>query len=927
MGIYPDLSTGASLASPRMLQALERSSRLEQEKGEMEQNMARAQRKLVKYQTDLSKLRRTNVSLETDLAGVRSERASLIETLEKIRASNGTCLVPSREEQEKKLAMTNLLAKLQVTLRDTESQLFTKTKQHAAAVSEKDKTQALYVSAQQQFYDQRQSALHWEVKYKQACNDGDTKTQLFKTREAAFRKYHVRQDVKRVQAIRKLLSFLHILWRFSYVLRARANKANSERDAARDTSRQDSNREALKHLTNRKIEVGREKLRALAENIDLKDQLQKTTEFQTDVALVSRYQYEQYKFAIKLCQDAAVRFNDYRRYALGRYSQTSTQLLTGLLVLWRFNLVLAKELTEAKAVITALETTARDTIDVGPEASGDPNDYEHIPASDFSCLPRIEAIAVYANLCRKYNQVQLDYRRFAESCTQDASSQVDKAEHEELVTSLEELQIAYDSLTAEHNSSLESLEKTCADIQARDQSLDELQKQYELLEARRLTLENDLQNTREQFGASRAETAKAQVQVTTLVNQKKTVALELHGKKQIYEALEKQLKDKDVTLAQVQAQRNALKDELSSVRLSGSKLHSDFTQVYNSLKTAEQKLRASETEIGRLIRQILEAEGANRTVDQLRRQAEENLRTLEGENKVVTAELQKEKEGRQRLESLYTGSVQKVCEANETIRSLHDILALARQRASELESRIPALNKEIDTLRTTVIRSNDAVSRTEERLENSQRSKKDLTQQLADSYETQTSVTVALASVYYTLRRERQASAVDQGKVSQQHELLVSKVQRLQAIVGKLETMDRWYLDALFQTQGNFLEARRSGVLDGNEERPQVDGSLFATDLSLSGAATSTPTTRTINRKVSGNMMLGLSSIRQQYHLERPEHRRMHTNPPVLQTVENISLADTPTRPASTLSSRSFSGYLPRRCASTIDLSTALPDE
>ncbi|KAK7686328.1 hypothetical protein QCA50_010552 [Cerrena zonata] len=73
---------------------------------------------------------------------------------------------------------------------------------------------------------------------------------------------------------------------------------------------------------------------------------------------------------------------------------------------------------------------------------------------------------------------------------------------------------------------------------------------------------------------------------------------------------------------------------------------------------------------------------------------------------------------------------------------------------------------------------------------------------------------------------------------------------------------------------------------------------------------------------MSGGVMLGLPSKRQQRRLERQEHRRTHTNPPMAQATEPF--VDTPIRPGSSFSS---SVYLPRRCASTIDLSTALPDD
>ena len=897
--MQPDLSTGTS---PRVLQALETTARLQQEREEMEANVARAQRKLAKFQTDMSKLRRANTTLETELAGIRSERASLLETIDRIRDSNGTIQVLSAEEQAEKLATQNLLATLQVTLRDTESKLSSRTKQMAAANTEKDHYKALHASSQEAVVNSRQSALYWESQHKQATKEFEAKTHLYAKRVVAHRRFFADRDLKHVQAIRKLLSFLVILWRFSHVLRARANNAVIGKD---------SSRSVVKHLTNRKIELGREKLRSLAENIDLKEQLQKTAESQDDIVLTSKYRHEQYKFAIKLCQEAAIKFQHYRKYALSRYSQTSTRLISGLLVLWRFNLILARELTEAKAVITALESTAEDVVDAEPEVSEDPNDYEHIPASDFSRLPRIEAVAVYANLIRKHDQVQLDYRRFVESCSQVESSQVDKAEHEEVISSLEELQTAYDGLIAEHNASLESLEKLRSDVQDRDQSLEELQKQYETLESRRLTLENDLQITREQLGTTSTEKEMAQAQVSELEIYKEKTSKDLQN---IFEALDKQLKEKDSTLGKLRVQRNALQDEIVTLRRSGGQMQADLTQLYGTLRGTEQKLRTAETEMGRLIRQLVEAEDTNRAVEEMRRQTEESLRNREDDRQIVTAELHKEKEDRQRLESLYAGSVQKVCEANDTIRSLHDVLGLARQRASELETRIPLLNKEIDTLRTTVIRTKEAVSRAEERFNDSQRSKKDLDQQLREASETQTSVTVALASVYCTLRRDKRASVVDQQNFAQRHEQLLSKARRLQDIVGKLETMDRWYLDALFQSQGSI-----------------PNGPPFLTDLSMSGATTSTPTARFHGQRVSGGALLGFPSKRQHRHVDRSERRRTFTNPApntVYVAEPTTPAVETPNRPASSLSFRSASSSVgSRRHASTVDLSTALPDE
>ncbi|KAK7686329.1 hypothetical protein QCA50_010553 [Cerrena zonata] len=705
MGVHPDLATGAS---PQITQALESASRLEQEKGNLEKNMARIQWKLGRYRTDMSKLRRMNTSLETDLAGVRSEHTSLLETIEKIRESNGTI----SEDQAEKLALRSDLAKLQVALRESESHLASKTKQIAAAVAEKDRVQTLYTTSQQQVSHHQEVATHWESEYKEVCKDRETRSKAYQKREASLRQHFVDHNLKHIQAIRKLLSFLLILWRFSYVLRARANNASTGCE---------SSRSVLKHLTNRKIEVGREKLRALAENIDLKEQLQKTTESQSEDALIAKYRHEQYKFAIKLCQDAAVKFKDYRQYALSRYSQTSTKLLLGLLVLWRFNLVLAKELTEAKAVITALETTAQDTVE-----------------ADLKPLMTPTTTSIFLPLTSLVFRVQLDYRRFVESCTQAASSQVDNTENEELVASLEELQSAYDGLITEHNASLVSLEKSRADIQDRDQSLDELQKQYELLEGRRITLENDLQGTREELEKSNTGMQEALIQVSTLGSEKEKITQELQNKTLVCEALNKQLQEKDAAVSRIRVQRNTFQDEVTSLRRSSNKMQADLTHLFNNFRATEQKLHVSETEIGRLIRQLMEAEEVNRSVRQSQKQAEETLQIREAENQIITAEMQKEKEGRRLLETLYAASSQKVCDANETIRSLRDALGLAKRSTSEVETRISKLNKEIDTLRATLVQSQNAVSCVQRDLDDVQRSRKDLVEQLVDSSETQT---------------------------------------------------------------------------------------------------------------------------------------------------------------------------------------------
>ena len=55
---------------------------------------------------------------------------------------------------------------------------------------------------------------------------------------------------------------------------------------------------------------------------------------------------------------AARKFKAYHQHVTTRYSSTVTQLLTGLLVLWRLSLVLTQQLAEARILARTLEESA-----------------------------------------------------------------------------------------------------------------------------------------------------------------------------------------------------------------------------------------------------------------------------------------------------------------------------------------------------------------------------------------------------------------------------------------------------------------------------------------------------------------------------------------------------------------------------------------
>ncbi|CAL1714471.1 unnamed protein product [Somion occarium] len=903
-----------------------------EERTRLQNQLARAHSKLSQAQSDLSKLRRTYSALETNLAGIRSEHSMLLETVEALRNTGGNVSVVSGVKHTEKLSLCNNLTNRGLQLQNMEYQTATTVGESGHFCDSSKRCNNPFMKSQAPC-----SSLTAEQDNVQCMHQAQILD--YKKKAVSFRQHFVQRDAKHIRVIHQLSFFLLLLWQWSHVLRTRSTHASTTRTA-----------DILwKRFADQKLEAGRERMRALVENIELKDQLLKEVEIHQDDALVHRYHRGEYRLALRLCQEASTKFRKYRRYALGRYSQTVTRLLAGLLVLWRFNMVLARELTEAKAMIRALETTAADTSSAEP-SSDDPNEYDHIPSAAFSRLPRIEAAAVYVNLCRKYDHVQADYHRFVESCTQASASKVKVGASEELTSSLQELQTAYENLISEHSEALDSLDRLKAEVESRDQSLSDLQKQSKQLEGHRRSLEEDLQTARELLRISHDQRKEVEEQLSAVRERIEQAAQDLCAKDQAYQDKDGELTRTNETISYLQSRVEALDEEMQDL-LRNSEM--EVTRLQHNFEVADQKFHSCEGDVARLLGQLTDSENAIRVADTQRQQDEGLLRKAQDVAKSNDVQ-------RQRLEAQCLEANYKLREAGNTVDSLTNLLASSKKRIVELEALMESLSKDLDVSRATALHTATRVTELEQQLQDSERIRRTLSQELDEASRAQTAMTMSLADS--TIRYSRRSEAAEEALPSSKHEFLTSRLVRLQATVRKLEGMDRWYLDALFRNQDHFQDAQfltSEGDSFAGQDRVTSSsagpssGGLSSTR--SSGPPITSTSTKSQSKRLSGGVLCGIPRWKKRTPVTplpdtptsktttRQRHRRRAITEPASSIreagVNELHAASSPSvvplggvpnverRRPTAYAAPTPGGIILRRSASSVNIADVLPDD
>ncbi|KAI0075332.1 hypothetical protein K474DRAFT_1699152 [Panus rudis PR-1116 ss-1] len=999
--------------------------------------LTRAQGKLAHAQSDILKLRRKAIISESELACARSERDLLAATVKQLQqelSERATTIQESQcniQDDAKRLEDTitdmqsrlsdkneeiakldadcrsRLLAKDEelVTLNaDWLSRIHSKdenirrlTSKYEERLLAKEREFADLVAENKHLYNSKDSTQSDAASLQARCDALDTelsqvrekhKILLYQARSKLLAIQNDRRalDTKQVTTIRCLFLSVLVLWRFSHHLGAklaRTMKANQAANAR------------WKYVAEQKVQNGRDRLRAVAECLDMEEQLERETDRNLEQATAAARWHGEYYFSLKAREEAARKFREYQRHATARFSSTTSKLLSGLLVLWRFNLILSCDLIDAKATIRGLEIAAQDApppslaIEANFGDLDDPNKYEHISAEDFVCLPRVEAVAVYVNLCRKYNQVQGDYLRFLESCAQASSTKdehvqatkADLAQGQELRSQLElsfqELQTTHSELSARHDVTLGSLEEARSKLQMSEKTVSNATKELKIYQDRISAAEDELRKTRQQLSIARGEARDTNAQRQQLQNELsasqqrvQTINDGLYAKSRQYEEASDKLRRAEANVMNLQNLLGQCQSRMSKleVQLRVAQAGSQHSPVLN--KTIDElrvKCAAAEQQSSRLSEQlrhvqaqtqILQARFTNadrRTSDAVThadasqsklKQIQGQLVTLEDQNRTKEAELRRLEEQLRTSETCST--------------TLGDKVRDTEIHRSKLEAAVQRLKGELQDSRSSAIQLNDRLRDADIQLETFKSTIDVLSQDLSDARSAQKSFALTLATVYMSARHALKQANQDMLELKSRHskrrEEFAARVYRIQNTITKLESLDRWYLDALFKSlqPPSTPDATPSRLSFFPKILNMVTGRQrsFTSEPSPNAVATSTPHSprlatpfnlrpqvtpaemkaKGLGKPISGGVLLGVGP--EDESLENFARRRKTRTRSVVgrpeevqvQSSEPESLAVAPTVPGSLTPSHSGTLTL-RRSASVIDIASVLPDD
>lgn len=164
-------------------------------------------------------------------------------------------------------------------------------------------------------------------------------------------------EAKRLHVIRNLVFTVVVLLGFSRYLGSRL--APALRWKAFLLSR-------WRDLAIQKVEARRQLRGSLHVNADLRARLgleQSRTARAERLALGWQSQFQK---SSKARDDTARKFKKSQREAATRFTSTTTQLLAGLLFLWRLNLIMSQQLADTRSILRALEEAP---LEVGPESA------------------------------------------------------------------------------------------------------------------------------------------------------------------------------------------------------------------------------------------------------------------------------------------------------------------------------------------------------------------------------------------------------------------------------------------------------------------------------------------------------------------------------------------------------------------------------
>ncbi|KAF7798712.1 hypothetical protein EIP86_009936 [Pleurotus ostreatoroseus] len=308
-----------------------------------DEHMLRIQKRLSRALDDASKLRRDNFSLTSRLSDVQAERASILCAVEELAQP----VKPSSHSDDKDHSHMHINDRLLgsdenhdafASVRDRFDRLEREFRDQQARCSDLER--------ELQAFQENYRRLHEDLGRAQSSHQ-ETKDRLRTLIQSCRHYQHTmqRMDAQRVRTIRILVVSLMVVLGLTRQLGARL--ARSMHAQARLLSR-------WRTVSSQKVSARRELIKAVYANQELRRKL--------DIQISRRHHHEKWQTefhkSVRSRELAARKFKAYHQHITTRYNSTVTQLLTGLLVLWRLSLVLTQQLAEARILARALEESA-----------------------------------------------------------------------------------------------------------------------------------------------------------------------------------------------------------------------------------------------------------------------------------------------------------------------------------------------------------------------------------------------------------------------------------------------------------------------------------------------------------------------------------------------------------------------------------------
>ncbi|KAL4249870.1 hypothetical protein ABKN59_002018 [Abortiporus biennis] len=580
--------------------------------GDLEYQLSRAESKLSRVQSDLLKLRRTNTSLEAELTTIRN-RCECLETEKE--DFNKNCCLPLDPSQKSLLSVDFELSQISAT-----SSL-------AEGLQHSFREDALGCSKCQELESQLS-----EVRCKSESYLAELK-ELKETNDCMARSAEILIS-KHSRTTRHILFSLLLLWRLSLLL---SNRLKSEIKSKQTLFIQ------WKDISTKKVVARRQSLCALRRTQELEEKLLSVTQ-ERDQLQAARDKFQQlHQKSIEARNRAATKFYKYQLYTAARYSDTTSKLLTGLLIVWRQSVLYGSQLAETRSLARVLELSASDAplpesfvsmVDAYAErTSTEGSPFQTIRPDIFARLPVSEATAVYVILCRQYEQARLEYERFVESCAAPTECPNDAV----LKAKLEESKTSFGRLEKTHCDNLKSLEKVRMSLQEKKEEIAKLTSDNRDLRTRmkdiqgtKISSETKLAVVRQQLAESEKR-LKQEVVASTRNGEVVTWKMQCGiyvEKLKSFETLQEEYEKIQVCLVKTEENVTQLRANIASLQMRNMKLDQDYKTVCASLRAKQQVVEDQEKRIRKTESQVCELQGTKGDLQTKLSLALEQLDTL-----------------------------------------------------------------------------------------------------------------------------------------------------------------------------------------------------------------------------------------------------------------------------------------------------------